>query len=95
MQTLSSGYKAWIAILDGIRSTAEYGGNSYLTNNISTEFRIQLTKLGYKITYTAPHFNISWDQEPTIQDYDTWINELIVLRDSLKKQQLIGELAGI
>ena len=37
---------------------------------------------------------ISWEEPPTVADYDGWIAELQEKRDDLRKEELIKELAG-
>jgi hypothetical protein len=91
--------KSWNSLLESIRYSVEVMRvDRYDVNYLPELFQTRLMMLGFSVSNNNNAFRnytVSWDQEPSIKEYDGMIRELTKKRDDLKKEKLIKKMSGI
>lgn len=89
---ISTSPEAWRKLMRDIAHYASFGMTMNSTGELSEEFQDRLLSLGYSINQTSL---IDWKQKPSLESIERRIESLIKIRDEMKKEQLIKELADI
>lgn len=90
--------KAWDDLLRDIKYQAWSRADKCDTTYLPDLFKARLMALKFQVksnTSTYKNHCISWENSPSVEEYDAMIKELTNKRDELRKEQLTKKLAGI
>ena len=85
---------SWKRLMYHIKQCVEYG-HTTIHRDIPDEFRDRLLSLNYAIINNGSVDVLRYDVEPSVEELDKRIQELVKKRDEIKKREMIEQLSGI